>query len=570
MHDGDETMDRFAKELRGRAFDLIEVLPTEAGRRPGRTRLIAEPASAADMALVIERITPNDNAPLILLYAWGQDWPAERSIAALMSLGRQLALARSEAVIDLVLLVRNAHDVLGQEQVFPDRAVLGPLARVLANECPRIRAWEFDIGDNESDDWMAAIPERMSAEKNIAPFAWRRRRWLTRELQPASVPSKNGIAFKTRGVYLIVGGSGGLGLEFARELARRWQARLVLVSRTLGGKATSFGATVAEMEALGAEVLALAADVTDEAQMRAVIGEARLRFGMIDGVIHAAGIPGGGVLALKDWTTAASVIAPKIAGARVLARALNDDRPRFIAFCSSIASLTSDFGQSDYAAANGFLDAFAWRLRLEGWTALAINWGAWSQVGMAARTDVPSEAAAARLRMLTGGIDPEEGCRALADALALGETQVVVAPVNLLRWIEAARRGIQNQTNANSAPVESLTRRKQPRPDLTNPFTPAATPLEETLVEVWEDLLGISGVGVEDNFFHLGGNSLIAIQLIPRIKARTTLPISTATLFEGQNIRALARTMERSTASVAAISQRAERIRAAQRKVVER
>ena len=128
---------------------------------------------------------------------------------------------------------------------------------------------------------------------------------------PGARSTRAGLDLRPRGVYLITGGLGGIGLAFARCLAERVQARLVLVGRSRlpardewpgvdeVPRADDERRTIEQLralESLGAEILVVAADVTDVAQMRAVVATAEQRFGRIDGVVHAAGVAGGGLI----------------------------------------------------------------------------------------------------------------------------------------------------------------------------------------------------------------------------------------------------------------------------------
>jgi len=119
--------------------------------------------------------------------------------------------------------------------------------------------------------------------------------------------------------------------------------------------------------------------------MREVVAQAKARFGVLHGVIHAVGVPGGGLIQLKTREAAEAVLAPKVQGTRVLAAALEGERLDFLVACSSLTSVVGRLGQVDYTAANAFLDSFlrAWQART-GTPAVSVNWGAWDEVGMAA------------------------------------------------------------------------------------------------------------------------------------------------------------------------------------------
>ena len=211
---------------------------------------------------------------------------------------------------------------------------------------------------------------------------------------------------KPRGVYLITGGLGDIGLAIAERLARDFEARLVLLGRTplppvgewrdaleeagIPERVKQRIRKLIEIESLGGEILALSCDVCSRDDLRRSIEAARTRFGPIDGVIHAAGAIEDGPLQLKSRESASRVLAPKVGGTLALVDVLREmtasdggGATGFLAMFSSVSSATAPAGQVDYAAANAFLDAFAAGRREAG--VVAINWGPWRDVGMAAR-----------------------------------------------------------------------------------------------------------------------------------------------------------------------------------------
>jgi NAD(P)-dependent dehydrogenase (short-subunit alcohol dehydrogenase family) len=141
------------------------------------------------------------------------------------------------------------------------------------------------------------------------------------------------------------------------------------------------------MEQAGADVLVLAADVTDPDALRHVREQALDRYGRLDGIVHAAGLPGGGMAEVKERPAAEQVMAPKIAGTLALRETFGDLPLDFVMLCSSVTAVAGGFGQVDYCAANNYLDAYAptWPGNV-----LSVNWGAWLEVGMAAEIAAPA------------------------------------------------------------------------------------------------------------------------------------------------------------------------------------
>jgi amino acid adenylation domain-containing protein len=386
---------------------------------------------------------------------------------------------------------------------------------------------------------------------------------------PALPAGLEPACLRQRGVYLVTGGLGGLGLEVAAYLAQAVAARLVLVGATpLPDRADwdewlqAHDATnrvsrrilrVRDLEAAGAEVLVAAADVADMAAMEAVRDEALARFGAIHGAIHAAGRPGGGILQLKTAAAAAAVLDPKVRGARVLDEVLAGQQLDFLLLFSSNTAVLAQPGQADYVAANAFLDAFAEERRARGAATLAIGWDAWREVGMAVDTEVPAELRAWRREELEQGLSSVEGVELLRRALAAmdGTARLLVSTMDLEDRLARGRRaaaaltggGLAGEAGADGvASVEPLSgRTSHPRPPLANPYVPPRDDGERRIAAVWQELLGIDPVGVHDNFFDLGGNSLMAIRVISRLKSDLGADVSEVSIFEGPTVASLAK-----------------------------
>src|SRR5690606_16840443 len=174
-------------------------------------------------------------------------------------------------------------------------------------------------------------------------------------------------------------------LEFRRVLFRsppreQWSA-LLANEGTSPAEKKRIGDVLA-LESLGAEALVVAADAGDEAQMRAALDQAAARFGKLNGVIHAAGLPGIGILPLKQPAQVEAVLRPKVEGLLILDELLAEADLDFLMLCSSVNSAFGWSGTTDYSSANAFLDAFAQSGTARSTSrVLAINWGTWREVG---------------------------------------------------------------------------------------------------------------------------------------------------------------------------------------------
>ncbi|MEH0844045.1 SDR family NAD(P)-dependent oxidoreductase [Micromonospora sp. CPCC 205711] len=350
-----------------------------------------------------------DSAPAGTDIAAG--WAAqERGFLDALHLVQALAgagLTADERPLTLDLVASGIGDVTGADLVRPEHATLAGLARVLPVELPGLTVRLVDADPAATGAAPVVAELRRPVDPERAEVALRgTRRWLIGYEQVTVDAEGEPGALRDGGRYLVTGGVGGIGITLAEDFARRHRAKLVLLSRSglpareewdehlaVHGGADRAGRAIAairRMEAAGAEVLVLAADVTDPADLRRVRAAAEAAYGGIDGIVHAAGLPGGGMAEVKERAEAERVLAPKLAGTLALAQVFGDLPLDFVVLCSSITAVIGGFGQVDYCAANNFLDAYA--RSGAGFRAPVVsqNWGGWAEVGMAVETDSPA------------------------------------------------------------------------------------------------------------------------------------------------------------------------------------
>jgi polyketide synthase PksM len=229
-------------------------------------------------------------------------------------------------------------------------------------------------------------------------------------------------SFKHQGVYLILGGAGGIGLAFCRYLAKTFQARVVLLGRreldtTLQNKITQI-----ESESQGGKVHYIQADAQDVASMQKAVDLSKSHFGAINGVIHSAIVLRDKTFYNMDEETFRTALAPKVQGSVILHKVLRNEPLDFMMFFSSMQSFSSNAGQSNYAAGCTFKDAFAHYLnQSQSYSIKIINWGYWGSVGI-----VADEAYNQRLAMQgIQSIQPQEGMEAIERILAYPVTQII-------------------------------------------------------------------------------------------------------------------------------------------------
>jgi NAD(P)-dependent dehydrogenase (short-subunit alcohol dehydrogenase family) len=380
-------------------------------------------------------------------------------------------------------------------------------------------------------------------------------RWIqTFDSIQCSSPLAQGC-LRRNGVYFITGGLGGIGLTLAEHLARTRQAKLVLLGRsaipsrehwprvlssTVKGDVTRHKIEkVMQLEALGAEVLVLQADVAIPAELRAALDVAYQRFGVVHGVIHAAGEVGTGLISAKTEDMVAKVFAPKIQGMNALHAVFKDEPLDFMLLCSSLASIAGGLSKIDYCSANAYLDAAARAAsRDSGFPVVSVNWDSWREVGMAAGMALPAGL----------GISPKEGAEAFERIL-----NGVIRPQVIVSTLDLNERLSRTQEDLLAQPPVLLIRENQkrqaeegryPRPALQTIFVAPDNDLEKGIVEVWQSLLGMDAIGIYDNLFELGGDSLLGIQLLSRVRTRFAVDLHPADFFRSPTVASLAALVE--------------------------
>ncbi|WP_025701963.1 SDR family NAD(P)-dependent oxidoreductase, partial [Paenibacillus forsythiae] len=211
------------------------------------------------------------------------------------------------------------------------------------------------------------------------------RRWVS-AVQPVERQDTLKM-LKQGGTYLITGGCGGLGRLFAKHLAKKYSANLILTGRSAVDSEKQ--QLISELERLGAKVFYAQADVCDRISMQEAIQQARNHFQTgLDGVLHAAGLESGQSLMNKDMSSFERVLGPKVSGTLVLEDVLQNETLDFLCYFSSTSAILGDFGSCDYAVANRFQAAYARYRNKEKWQkgrpakVMAILWPLWKNGGM--------------------------------------------------------------------------------------------------------------------------------------------------------------------------------------------
>jgi acyl transferase domain-containing protein/acyl carrier protein len=534
--------------------DEYEMDPRDRGGYLALLRALRERGGTPEFVVHLWGLTREEPVPILERVEEAQ----ARGFLSLLYLAQAVARAEMKHPVQLAVVTNHTQDVVGGELTCPEKATVQGPCLVIPQELTHVTCRGFDVESPAPD---SAVATRL-AERIVCDLVTRQpepsvayrgdHRWV-QSLEPTPLePPPGASPLRERGVYLVTGGLGGIGLVFAQHLAEQFKARLVLTGRSPIPDRAEHEAWLAahdeqdatsqrirqlrDLESRGADVLYVPADVARSADMARVVAAARERFGPIQGAIHAAGVAGGGIIQLKEAEVVARVMAPKVQGTLELDEALAKEPLDFLLLCSSSTAVLGGVGQVDYCGANAFLDAFARCARSRGRPVISVNWDAWKEVGMAVNTPVSGALQVARDWSLRLGIAPAEGVDALGRVLAAGLPQVLVSTMDLRPVL---LRPYIRREGARPAPGQPA-----PEPEKGASSEPGlASDLERTVAEAWERILGRQKIGVNDNFFELGGDSLNALQVVALLKARLGREIPIVTFYEAPTVGLLARAL---------------------------
>ncbi|MEZ5714962.1 MAG: SDR family NAD(P)-dependent oxidoreductase [Paracoccaceae bacterium] len=329
----------------------------------------------------------------------------EQGFYALMFLAQAMAAADWPAC-HIAVFTTGAARVRDEALAYPEKLTLRGPVKVIPKELPGMSCSMLDLQLPEgkrADMGALVMPvlEELFARPGNAIAALRgARRYAEVIREVALQPDAPEGLFRNAGTYLITGGFGGIGLTLAERLIRDHKARIVLMARQALPPRDGWAAhvkrhgshdplsrriaAVERLEGLGGQVMVVAADVSNIEEMRGALEQVSMRFGAVNGVIHAAGVIRDEPLLTKSPMVVEDVFTPKIHGLQVLDQLFPDGSLDFMVLFASSSTVTAPAGQIDYVAANAYLNAFA-QARAGGRTrVLSLNWGIWAEVGMAA------------------------------------------------------------------------------------------------------------------------------------------------------------------------------------------
>ncbi len=422
------------------------------------------------------------------------------------------------------------------------QSTLWGMGKAIAREHPELPLRFVDL-DLDAPDINALVEEirSPSTEDQIAfRHGTRQVARLVRYYPEASLNAAQ-LPIQPQRTYLISGGLGGLGLLVARWLVERGATHLVLIGRS--GTNKERDRQIAQLRTQGASVMVLQADVSQPQAVAEGLAEIARSYPPLRGIIHAAGVVEDGVLMQQTWEQFHRVITPKVQGAWNLHRLTQDLPLDFFLLFSSAASLVGSAGQTNYCAANAFLDALAHYRHRQGLPALSINWGAWAEIGVAAQRQLEQHI---KLKGM-GMISPAQGLQALQKSFSWPIAQVGVVPFDWQTLLLQFSANTGSPYLSEFTPALDTAPLVQPTVDIRQQLQTAAFDSRTLLLTQYLQaqvvkVLGSHPVQLETNtsLSKLGLDSLMAIDIRNRIITDLGVDLSLELFVEGASITQLA------------------------------
>src|SRR6202451_4535823 len=516
-------------ELKAVTKNITTVKVGPGFSKTGPNEYVIQPGELAHYKALIRELKESGAKLEHIVHLWsvtadgeqGFDELQKTGFYSLQFLAKALGENRITGALRLDIVSNHLYAVQAAEELCPEKAtILGP-CRVIPQEYPNITTRVIDIveaqvSSGQQEQLLTNLLEEVTSDGFDVTVSYRGDRRLVQSFSALRLEeeSEKEEVLRPGGVYLITGGLGAVGLVLAQMLTSRFGAKVVLTGRRAFPAKEEWGEWLAghepsdkvsakirclqAMEQEGGEVMVVGGDVADEASMRKVFAAIDEHYGVLHGVLHAAGVPeADSQKVIQEITTAQSEchFHAKVHGTRVLARLLEERQIDFCMLFSSISVPLGGITLSAYAAGNAFLDTFAQHKNQAGGTRwVAVNWDTW-KVGQQVEEQKYKglETTLADFVMF-----PQEGAEAFRRIVSSTRaSQVVNSTADLKsrldQWIY--RRHLREKKTAKRGGDSS----HYARPNLSTSYQAVNTECEERVARVLQEELGIESVGLPDH-----------------------------------------------------------------------
>ncbi|MEM7187249.1 MAG: SDR family NAD(P)-dependent oxidoreductase, partial [Bacteroidota bacterium] len=536
--DGTPLSDELEKVLETAYDKVVKVSMGDGFRKMAENVYELDPFDGAQFTTLFHTLSEEKHLPEQVVFTWSTELSArgmgyESLFEVELSLCKSLIELPEEHAVRLAFVGRNYFKVLGHERTEVEESAALSVGLVAAQEHPALNVGILDVGDGPtSEGVMQQLLQDLTAPQSEAKICYRNgQRWVSfyESLKSPEMPANHGIEKDKN--YLITGGLGPVGAVLTAHLCDTYQARVIVVGRsempdvdtltdTSGGD-LKHQIWKAHRDA-GRNVVYHTADLTDKNKFMDAITSIEDNYGPIAGIIHAAGNSDHETFKSIEDLDRESIdrqFAPKVTGTRNLHEIAANMSLDFVWITSSISTVLGGLTYGAYVGANSFLDAFY----AEKYEELR-NWYCVNLDGLS-----------------VNGMSPEQLVQTFESSFQLRTaTPLIVSSRDLQQRIDQQKEKTEETESGSEEENEVVIA----RPQIQTDFVAPETETEEAMCQIWQDFFGYDQLGIEDDFFELGGDSLKAMTIVKRINKAFESSLSLKDFFQKATIRQIASEIE--------------------------
>ncbi|MTI26090.1 type I polyketide synthase, partial [Fulvivirga kasyanovii] len=509
-----------------------------------------DPNDSYQWEMLFNQIKVEEDQYVSIVYSWSLVQSADDNIEPsngyedyfnILNLCKSINHLDTNKHILFNVLTNSIFYVLGDENLNRERFILSSAIKTIQQEFPSLHCKLIDLNASTSlsNVTLSNVKAEITSMSNDKLVAIRNSFRWTAQYEKLEIKDDAPSLLKNRGVYLITGGTGKVGMTYAKFLIKTYNATVIIWGRKKLPQKSEWEKTVQskesrwelikqflELDRLEGELIYQQVDVIVEDKVEEAISSIYKQQGKLNGIIHAAAVSNDATseIPITSITKENCVqqLEPKVKGLLSISKAIENRDPDFVMVTSSLASILGGIGFYGYAGANAMLDAYVSSENNNGnvtrW--LSINWDGWSEE--------------------TGDtlIYEREALEALNSLFRkTGVNQIIVSLTSLSSRV---KKWVDMDLSLKEEVKGQETEISKDRPTLMTPFVQASTSIEKRMVELWRGSLGYSEIGVNDDFFELGGDSLKMIHLIAKIQKRFSVAVPIDTFYNKPTIKAIA------------------------------
>ncbi|WP_373265135.1 SDR family NAD(P)-dependent oxidoreductase [Hungatella hathewayi] len=428
-------------------------------------------------------------------------------------------VAEEEKRIKVISILQHSISIGNKDKIqLPEDSTIWGLSKSLNREVRSVNHLCIDV--DSSLDWNCVVKEiAQDTDKDLVIY--RNGKRYIEGLKEDIISTMEPVKLRTKGVYLLSGGTGGIGYEVAKEIAKRASGcTIILFGRSKLPTEECWKGwlnntdqckeecekiqRISDLRQLGCQVEYHTCNVANEREMSEMIKNILSKHRVLNGVIHAAGVGGGRPLQELDTNRLLEVISPKVMGAYLLDVLTRDQKLDFFINFSSIATILSSTNLSDYTAANMFLDSFSnYRANRGNGLSLTVNWATWSDVGMSVKNDFTLDTVFKTLKT-------EEAIQAFFRTIGgVKSGNIIIGHLNLKNKISLMLNTYPLVLSDKIRNALSLLQQESETEMAQKDLSTMYSKVENKVSAICEKILGYDGIDVRKNFFELGADSIL-------------------------------------------------------------